>query len=39
MVYHGEKTNTNSLILRGETGTCRTIQAEDLVEKWMELTS
>ena len=39
VVYHGEKANTNSLILRCETGTRRTIQAEHRVDKWLELNS
>jgi len=37
VIYHGEKAETNSLILRSETRTRRTIQAEHLVEKWIEL--
>jgi len=37
VIYHGEKAETNSLILRCETRTRRTIQAEHLVEKWIEL--
>ena len=34
--YRGEKAMTNSLILRCETRTHRTIQAEHLVERWIE---
>jgi fructose-1,6-bisphosphatase II len=39
VVYYGEKASTNSLILRCETGTRRTIQAEHRVDKWIELNS
>lgn len=36
VVYYGEKADTNSLILRCETGTRRTVHTEHLVEKWIE---
>lgn len=36
VIFHGEKADTNSLILRCETGTRRTTHAEHLVEKWIE---
>jgi len=36
VIYHGEKAQTNSLILRCETGTFRTIHAEHLVDRWIE---
>ena len=39
VIYHGEKADTNSLILRCETGTRRTIQAEHLVDRWIEMNS
>jgi fructose-1,6-bisphosphatase II len=39
VVYQGEKAYTNSLILRCETGTRRTIQAEHRLDKWIELNS
>ncbi len=39
VIYHGEKAETNSLVLRCETGTRRTIYAEHLVDKWIELNS
>lgn len=39
VIYHGKKADTNSLILRCETGTRRIVQAEHLVDKWIELNS
>jgi len=36
VVYHDKKADTNSLILRCETRTRRTIHAEHLVDKWIE---
>lgn len=39
VIYHGGKANTNSLILRCESGTRRTMQAEHRVEKWVDLNS
>ncbi|MEW5869806.1 MAG: class II fructose-bisphosphatase [Chloroflexota bacterium] len=39
VIYHGEKADTNSLILRCETGTRRMIQAEHRLGKWIELNS
>ena len=38
VIYHGEKADTNSLILRCETRTRRTIQSEHMVDKWIEVT-
>jgi fructose-1,6-bisphosphatase II len=39
VIYHGERAETNSLILRCETRTRRTIHAEHLVDKWIEVNS
>ncbi|MCB9135110.1 MAG: class II fructose-bisphosphatase [Anaerolineales bacterium] len=37
VIYRGAKAETNSLVLRGETGTRRTMHAEHLVDKWVEV--
>jgi fructose-1,6-bisphosphatase II len=39
VIYHGERAETNSLILRCETRTRRTIYAEHLLDKWIEVNS
>lgn len=39
VIYHGEKADTTSLVLRCETATRRMIHAEHIVERWVELNS